>query len=66
MVSSTVPQSSLKKRHNALSYHWAREAIAAKILTFRHVPSVDNPADILTKILPKATWWHLMKHHPAT
>ncbi|MGH7954983.1 MAG: hypothetical protein ACREOZ_03395, partial [Gloeomargaritales cyanobacterium] len=39
-----------------------------KILTFRHVPSVDNPADILTKILPKATWWHLMKqilHHPA-
>ncbi|MGH7955097.1 MAG: Ty1/Copia family ribonuclease HI, partial [Gloeomargaritales cyanobacterium] len=69
VVSSTVPQSSLKKRHNALSYHRVREAIADKILTFRHIPSVENPADILTKILTKATWWHLMKqilYHSAT
>ena len=34
MTSSTIPHSRLTKRHNALSYHCVREAIAAKILAF--------------------------------
>ena len=34
MTSSTVPHSLLSKRHNILSYHRVREAIAAKILVF--------------------------------
>ena len=32
VMRSTVPQSILDKRHNMLSYHRVREAIAAKIL----------------------------------
>ena len=32
VTSSTIPQSILDKRHNMLSYHRVREAIAAKIL----------------------------------
>ena len=31
---STMPHSVLNKRHNALSYHRVREAIAAKIIAF--------------------------------
>ena len=32
ITSSTIPQSTLNKRHNALSYHRVRESIAAKTL----------------------------------
>ena len=34
ITSSTIPHSTLSKRHNALSYHRVREAIAAGILHF--------------------------------
>jgi hypothetical protein len=51
ITSSTIPQSNLNKRHNALSYHRVRECIAAKILIFLHVASQYNPSDFLTKFL---------------
>jgi hypothetical protein len=38
----------LHKRHTMLSFHHAREAIAASILGF-FLPGEDNPADILSK-----------------
>ena len=47
--SSTVPHSRLNKRHNALAFHRTREAIAAKILGYYHIPGAANPADILSK-----------------
>jgi hypothetical protein len=47
--SSTLPQSPLKKRHHALSYHRVREAIAAKIVGFYWIDGDKNPADILSK-----------------
>jgi hypothetical protein len=46
--SSTIPHSSLNKRHNALSYHRAREAIASKVMNFPHVPGVYITANALT------------------
>ena len=49
ITSSTLPHSKLLKRHNALSYHRVREAIAAKIINFVHIFGVDNPADVLSK-----------------
>ena len=51
VTSSTIPSSSLKKRHNMLSYHRVREAIAADIIRMIHIPGDENPADVLTKIL---------------
>ena len=39
----------LKKRHNALSYHRVREAIAGHIMNFYKIPSALNPSDILSK-----------------
>ena len=47
--SSAIPHSKLTKRHSILSYHRVREAIAAKIIRFYHVPGVENPADVLSK-----------------
>ena len=37
--SSTLPQSQLGKRHHALAYHFTREAVASKMVTFHHIPS---------------------------
>ena len=47
VTSSTIPQSILNKRHNMLSYHRLREAIAAKILVFHWCSSDQNRSDIL-------------------
>ena len=49
VTSSTIPHSPLSKRWTALSYHLVREAIAAKILEFFHIPGEENPADIVIK-----------------
>ena len=47
--SSMKIASKLHKRHVLLSYHRVREAIAAGILHFIHIPGAINPADILSK-----------------
>ena len=47
--SASLPHSKLHKRHNALSYHKVREAIAAGIIQFHHIYGDTNPADILSK-----------------
>jgi hypothetical protein len=61
ITSSTIPHSSLSKRHNALSYHRVREAIAAGVLYLYKIDGKDNPADCLTKFLPFVTFWPLIK-----
>jgi hypothetical protein len=48
---STVPSSTLQKKHNSICYHYVREAVAAKCLRIAHVPSEQNLADALTKPL---------------
>ena len=59
--SSTLPHSSLNKRHNALSYHRVREAIAAGILKFYHIKGELNPADIVSKHWGHAQVWQLIR-----
>ena len=49
VMSSTIPQSFLNKRHNMLSYHRVGEAIAAKILEYHQCSSGQNRSDILSK-----------------
>ena len=55
--SSNIPHSTLKKRHNALSFHRVREAVASGVMYFIHIPGKENPSDILTKFLPRAVSW---------
>ena len=49
VMSSTIPQSILNKRHNMVSYHRVGEAIAAKILEFHWCSSGQSRSDILSK-----------------
>ena len=37
ILNTTIPSSMLKKKHNAISYHKVREAIAAKLVEFAHL-----------------------------
>ena len=46
---TTAPESTLKKKHAAISYHRVREAVAAKAIRIAHEPGDTNLADILTK-----------------
>ena len=60
--SSTILHSSLTKRHNALSYHRVREAIAGKIIRFFHIKGGENnPADIVSKHWGQTQVWHLIR-----
>jgi hypothetical protein len=61
VTSSTIPHSGLNERHNALSYHRVREAIAAKILKFFHISGSANPADVLSKHTGHADAWPLIQ-----
>ena len=47
--SASMVHSKLNKRHNALSFHRVREAIASKYIDFNYLPGAQNPADILSK-----------------
>ncbi len=37
VISTTTPSSTLKKMHNALSYHRVRDAVAAGIISFQFI-----------------------------
>lgn len=49
--SAEIPDSELKKKHIAISYHYGREAIAARIVNARWCKSYENFADLCTKAL---------------
>jgi hypothetical protein len=53
VLSTTVPSSVLKKKHNAIAYHRVREAIAAKMMRFVYI--------VLTKPLSNEKFHYLMK-----
>jgi hypothetical protein len=50
--SSVQPESTLKKKHNAIAYHHVREAQATDIIQVAWEPTNSNLADLLTKVLP--------------
>jgi hypothetical protein len=51
VANSTVPTSTLKKKHNSIAYHRVREAVASGILRIAKVHTSENLADLLTKSL---------------
>ena len=59
--SSTVPHSLLSKRHNILSYHRVREAIAVKIHVFHWCDSSQNKSDILSKQWEFSKVFHIIR-----
>ena len=51
----------LSKRHNILSYHQVREAIAAKIFAFHWCDSSQNKSDVLSKHWDNDKAYHNIK-----
>jgi hypothetical protein len=54
ITSSTIPHSVLSKRHNALSYHRVREAVAA-------LSGKQNSADHLSNFCPHHVCWPIIR-----
>ena len=52
---ATIPESTLKKKHNSIAYHRTREAVAAETIRVAKEDGLTNLADVLTKLLPQAT-----------
>ena len=55
--SSAIPHSKLHKRHNGLSHHKTREAIAAGWVRCSHVAGNTNPADVVSKHWDHPSAW---------
>ena len=51
VLNTTIPSSSLKKKHLGCAYHRVREGIAGGFILFGHIDSSKNFADIGTKPL---------------
>jgi hypothetical protein len=59
--SSIQPHAKLHKRHNALSFHRVREAMATGKYVFSHIAGENNPADILSKHWGYPSVWHMLR-----
>ena len=57
--SSSLPSSTLKKKHVAISYHKVRECNVAGIIRLMHVPTDKNLSDMNTKALGPSKLNHL-------
>ena len=51
VINSSCPESMLKKKHAAIYYHRAREAIASGVIQVAKEDTATNVADMLTKCL---------------
>jgi hypothetical protein len=51
VINSSKPESTLKKKHNAIAYHRVREAAAAQTIRIAKEDGATNIADLLTKPL---------------
>jgi hypothetical protein len=60
VLNTTIPSSSLKKKHLACSYHQVREAMAGRFVNYGHIPSISNLADIGTKPLSAPVFHRLV------
>lgn len=52
LYNSSIPDSTLKKKSQSISYHFVREGAARDEWRTAYVNTHDNPADLLTKVLP--------------
>jgi hypothetical protein len=55
-------ESVLKKKSNSICYHAVRESAAMGESIIWHVPSVYNPDEICTKVVPGGQKWNHLIH----
>jgi hypothetical protein len=52
LANTTIPDSTLKKKNQSITYHFVREGAARDEWRTAYVNTHDNDADLLTKLLP--------------
>ena len=52
IYNTSRPESTIKKKSNSVCYHAVREAVAMGEILTTHVPTLENPADLCTKVVP--------------
>ena len=58
VINSTIAESRFKKKHNTLTFHEVREAIAANITQIADIHCGENLVDLLTKSLTPTKYIH--------
>ena len=51
ITNTSVPESTLKKKHHSCNFNYVREAVAAGIVLVYKVDTGSNLADLFTKLL---------------
>ena len=51
IINTSVPESTLKKKHYSINYNYVRESIAEGIVLIFKVDTGSNLADLLTKLV---------------
>ena len=59
IVNTQLPSSSIKKKHNSVAFHKAREAVAAGYVRTGHIDGTENPSDVLTKAVSPTEFYRL-------
>ncbi len=62
VTNCTKPESTLKKKHNAIAYHKVRESVAQGTICIAKENGETNLADVLTKPLPGPRLKDLTQH----
>lgn len=67
LYNATIPDSTLKKKSQSITYHFVREGAARDEWHTAYMNTHENPADLLTKPLPSGEkqngFIHLVLHH---
>ena len=53
IINTSVPESTLKKKHHSVNFNYVREAVAAGLILIFKVDTGSNLADLFTKLLNK-------------
>ena len=53
IINTSVPESTLKKKHHSINYNYVRESIAAGIVLIFKVDTGSNLADLFTKLVDR-------------
>ena len=59
---TTIPESTLKKKHNSISYHHCPEAVTARVMRVMKEGTLTNLADLYTKPLVQTVQEGLLDH----
>ena len=57
LISPSRPSRSRRLcKHILRAAEYLRDLVLREVFTLRHIPGVDNPADVMTKALPRGTF----------